>query len=73
MKCIRKILKIAQQAKESYHLQAQYECLSTLHFVDLSRFTHCFLNDITVVVVVLGKKKGVHKKKQMVAMSNSCL
>lgn len=42
----------------SYLLQAKNKCFSTLDFVYLSCFTHRFFNNITIVVVILGKKTG---------------
>lgn len=41
----------------SYLLQAQYERLCTLDFVDLSRLTHCFLDNISIIVVILRRNR----------------
>lgn len=38
---------------EHYLLQAHDERLCTLYFVDLSCFTHCFFDYITIIVVIL--------------------
>ena len=40
----------------SYLLQTENKCLCTLNFVYLSCFTHCFFDDITIVVIILEKK-----------------
>lgn len=41
----------------SYLLQAQYERLCTLDFVDLSRLTHCFLDNISIIIVILRRNR----------------
>jgi len=41
----------------SYLLQAKNKRFSTLDFVYLSCFTHCLFNNITIVIVILGKIK----------------
>lgn len=48
----------------SYHLQAQYKRLCTLNFVDLSCFTHRVLDDISIVVIILGRKRRKTVKKK---------
>lgn len=40
----------------SYLLQAENECLCTLDFINLPGFAQGFLNDISIVIVVLRKK-----------------
>lgn len=41
----------------SHHLQAQYECLWILDFVNLPCLAHCFLNDIPIVIVKLRREE----------------
>ena len=48
----------------SYHLQAQYECLCTLNFVNLPCFTHRVLDDISIVIIILGRKRRKTVKKK---------
>ena len=50
--------------KESHRLQAQNERLCTLHFVDLSCFTHRFLDDISIVVVILRRTRRITVSKE---------
>ena len=40
----------------SYLLQTENKGLCTLNFVYLSCFTHCFFDDITIVIIILEKK-----------------
>lgn len=46
---------IYQKNQYSYLLQTENECLCTLDFIDLPCFAQGFLNDISIVIVVLGK------------------
>lgn len=40
---------------QSYLLQTENKGLSTLNFVNLPRFTHCFFDDITIIIIILEK------------------
>lgn len=47
---------ISNKNQYAYLLQTENECLCTLDFINLPCFTQGFLNDISIVIVVLGKK-----------------
>lgn len=48
-------------------LQTEDEGLGTLNLVDLPSFTHCLLDDVTIIVVILLRKKG-----ERVSEASSC-
>lgn len=50
----------------TYLLQTEDECLGTLNLINLPSLTHSLLDNVTIIIVILGKKKKTVKDEKLV-------